>query len=59
MNLAEVGVWDKRKWSKMQGDFLSLHKRERKWLSKALKLLKLILVMPATNATSERSYKHI
>ena len=31
----------------------------RNWLSDVLKLLKLVLIMPATNATSERSFSSL
>lgn len=39
--------------------FQLMPQRERKWLSEVLKLLKLVLVMPATNATSERSFSSL
>ena len=39
--------------------FSSMSVRERKWLKEVESLLKLVLVLPATNATSERSFSSL
>lgn len=40
-------------------NFRSMSVRERKWLQDAQSLLKVLLVMPATNATTERSFSSL
>ena len=39
--------------------FSSMSVRERKWLKEVESLLKLVLVLPATNDTSERSFSSL